>query len=268
LRATIDWSFQLLDRDERAAVTAFAVFAGGATIEAVEQVTRASLDVLAGLVAKNLLVRRGDRLAMLETVRQHATEQLACRSDADAIRLRHVDHAVALVSGAEHGLRGPDCAEWLTRLDREAPNLRAALGWALANGRPERALAIVGYLREYWLSRGLHAEGLEWADAALQAAATEAPAALRAGAELTRASMRLQSNDVSGHNAAASEALAIFRRLDDALNCSRALEALALGYSLGGDLDGARRCAGEALQLARAAGDSHAIAEALGQLAY
>jgi len=106
LRATIDWSHDLLSDDEKASFAHFAVFAGGATVDAAEAVTGASLDTLDGLVAKSLLVRRQgghglSRLGMLETIRAYATEKLAAAGDEQAVRERHYRHYLALAE--RHG---------------------------------------------------------------------------------------------------------------------------------------------------------------------
>ena len=138
LRATIDWSHDLLTADEQAAFAHFAVFAGGATIEAAESVTGATLDVLDRLVAKSLLVRRPQahlptRLAMLETIHAYATERFATTDDAEVIRERHYRHFLALAErhGTDQALLGADGKQHLARLDAEAENLKAALGWAV-----------------------------------------------------------------------------------------------------------------------------------------
>ena len=88
LRATIDWSYDLLTSEERSAFAHMAVFAGGATVATAETVTGASLDVLDSLVAKQLLARRDERLLMLETVREYALERLAEEPDRDAVHER------------------------------------------------------------------------------------------------------------------------------------------------------------------------------------
>ncbi len=76
LRATIAWSYDLLDAEERELFSRFAVFAGGATLEAVEEVCGAELDTLASLVDKSLVRRDGDRYWMLETIREYGRDQL------------------------------------------------------------------------------------------------------------------------------------------------------------------------------------------------
>jgi predicted ATPase len=101
LRATIDWSHDLLSDAEKQCFARFAVFAGGATVEAAETITGAGLDVLDGLVAKSLLVRRQHalaptRLGMLETIRAYATDRFAATTEHDAIEERHCLYYLAL----------------------------------------------------------------------------------------------------------------------------------------------------------------------------
>ena len=105
LRATIDWSHDLLDDDEKACFARFAVFAGGATVDAAEAVIGADLDTLDHLVNKSLLVRRSQaggrsRLFMLETVRAYAVERLEAAPDGETIRERHHRHFLALRAAA------------------------------------------------------------------------------------------------------------------------------------------------------------------------
>ena len=153
LRATVDWSYQLLSDGEQACFARFAVFGGGATIEAAEAITGADLDTLDHLVAKSLLVRRRQahmptRLQMLETIRAYAAERFAAADDRDAVRERHYHHflAVAERHGTEQLLLGVGGKEHLSRLDQEMHNFNAALRWAV--GRPDAgpALAMVAAL--------------------------------------------------------------------------------------------------------------------------
>ena len=129
LRATIEWSHRLLDAREAETFARFAVFAGGATIEAAQDITGADLDTLEGLVDKQLLLRRrgssGDaRLLMLETVREYAAEQLDADPDAAQVRERHCRHYLALAERAEPELFTRGETEWLPqarRRDRQPP---------------------------------------------------------------------------------------------------------------------------------------------------
>jgi predicted ATPase len=98
LRATIGWSFRLLTVPEHEALARMAIFAGGATVAAAEEVTSASLDTLNSLVAKQMLIRRDDCLFMLETIRQYALEQFAANPDAETVPCRLADWALSMRS--------------------------------------------------------------------------------------------------------------------------------------------------------------------------
>ena len=149
LRATIDWSHDLLSDAEKQCFARFAVFAGGATVEAAETITAGGLDTLDGLVTKSLLARRQHapaptRLGMLETIRAYAGERFASAADADAVRERHYRYYLALAQrhGTERALWVPGGWEHLAQLDAEIDNLHAALGWAIGQPSAERALAM------------------------------------------------------------------------------------------------------------------------------
>jgi predicted ATPase/class 3 adenylate cyclase len=268
LRATIDWSFDLLADAERDAFTACAVFAGGCTVRAGEEVTEASLDTLDSLVMRSLLVRRGDRLVMLETMRQYAGERLQERTDAAAVHRRHALHYLELAEGAEAGLVGADRARWLASLDAEDDNLRAALRWALDRGERELALrlAAVAAVDSFWPAKGMSVEGLSGIDAALRLAGPGAPAAQRAKALLACALLSMADNFDQGRRAA-QDAHRLFAALNDAHGSASALIALA---RIELNADHVKACAipaTAALELARAAEDDFLIAEALAYLA-
>ena len=143
LRATIDWSFRLLTTAERDAFTQLAAFAGGATVSAAESVTGASLDTLDSLVAKQLVVRRGERLAMLETVREYAVDRLAEDPDGGSVRARLAAWCLSFAREAAPHIGRADQIAWVARLDAELPNLLAALSTALDDGH-ETARARAG----------------------------------------------------------------------------------------------------------------------------
>ena len=161
LRATIEWSFDLLAPEERELAMRFAVFAGGATLEAVENVCQADLETLASLVDKSLLRHDGDRFWMLETIREYGTDQLndAARED---LTERHGAFYEQFAADAEVGLRGRDGATWLDLVEDELPNLRAAMGRALERGLEGRTLEIATDLGRYWGARSGATEGRRW----------------------------------------------------------------------------------------------------------
>ena len=271
LRATLDWSYRLLSAAEAEAFRRFAVFAGGATIDSAEQVTDAEVEALDGLIENHLLVRRADRLLMLETVREYARHRLNADPRAASIHESHCRHYLALSERAESQLFTRGEAEWLPRLDAEIDNLRTALNWSL-NHKPTLALRLAGLLEPYWDIRNSEAEGSEWLDAAFDAAGDDAPIADRARAR--RAQVRLawvaEGSVYDRHGSRgqakerAEEALALSRQADDPAGVADALLALAI-------LEGAatfphkRRyeLAEEALGLARQAGDDRLVAIAL-----
>ncbi|HEY3227848.1 MAG TPA: tetratricopeptide repeat protein [Roseiflexaceae bacterium] len=176
LRATIDWSYSLLDVGEQLLLGRLAIFAGGWTLEAAETVCVAvgelAVSVLDGLhtLLDNHLVQRGvgadgePRFAMLETIREYALERLTERGEAATTRRAHWDYFLELAEHAERELHGADQVIWLDRLDEEHPNLRAALGWALEAGDADVALRLAGALYWFWWVRGYSSEGRRWLD--------------------------------------------------------------------------------------------------------
>jgi predicted ATPase/class 3 adenylate cyclase len=172
LRATIAWSYDLLAPDERELCSRFSVFAGGATLEAVEEVSEADLDTLASLIDKSLLRRDGDRFWMLETIREYGRDQLDDTSW-DHVIERHGAFYEQFAADAEVGLRGRDGASWLDLVEHELPNLRAAMGRALEGDRGARTLRIAAGLGRYWEARSSATEGRRWLDQALVAGPVE-----------------------------------------------------------------------------------------------
>ncbi len=125
LRATIEWSYELLSVDEQRLFARLAVFRGGSTLEAAEEICAAELDLLQSLVDKSLVRARDERFWMLETLREYAAERLDASGEAERMRRRHADYFTELASQAEPHLRR-DEQEWLDRLERERDNIRAA----------------------------------------------------------------------------------------------------------------------------------------------
>jgi predicted ATPase len=180
LRATIAWSYDLLDERERELFARLAVFAGGWTLEVAEAVSDADVDTLGSLLDKNLLRREEARYAMLETIREFALERLDEAADADEIRRRHAEHFLAFALEAAPELARRDQRRFLDLLQGDHDNLRAALSWLL-DREPEDALRLAHALFRYCYTRGLAREGRDWLAAALERA-SPTPSATRAGA--------------------------------------------------------------------------------------
>ena len=276
LRATIEWSHRLLAPDEAKAFARFAVFSGGATIEAAEEVTCADLETLSALVDKHLLGRSagdgGPRLVMLETVGEYAWERLDA-GDAAQVRERHCRYYRALAEQAEPEFFTHGEMKWLSRLDVEVDNFRAALDWSVVHC-PVEALRLVAALSSYWDLRDIR-EGFERGEAALEAAGADAPARDRARAHVELAI--LASNKGSQYDTAGSqervrahadEALALYRKIDDRAGTGWALIVQAW-LERGGSFpqQGRLALADEALACAKEAGDRRLIALALAERA-
>jgi predicted ATPase/class 3 adenylate cyclase len=186
LRATIDWSHDLLDQPERELFARLALFVGGATLGAVEVVCDADLDVLASLLDKSLVRRAGERVWMLETIREFASEQLHADPVAEDLRDRHARHYLAEAIASDRELHGPGQVDALHRLEDESDNVRVAFGFLLASD-PHAALELAAALWKFWIRRGRFHEGRETLrDALAQAEAkpTEARASALIGAGL------------------------------------------------------------------------------------
>jgi predicted ATPase/class 3 adenylate cyclase len=267
LRATIDWSHELLSDAEKARFADFAVFAGGATVQAAETITGAGLDTLDDLVAKSLLVRRQHahhtRLGMLETIRAYATERFAAADDKEAVCERHYDYFLALAQehGSERALMSAGRIEHLARLDAEIDNLHAALSWALGHTSAERALAMAGALGWYWVMRYRWTDAVDWIDRVLQMPGADADPALRVRALRAKGWCLWPGGRRADEGAVFAEAEAIARQLGDPLILSQALQSRADYESFfGGRSDVSDPLADEALSWARIAGDEWEIA--------
>ncbi len=159
LAATIAWSHDLLTAGEQDLFARLAVFAGGCTLEAAEQVCSADLDGIGSLVDKSLLRRTGERYWMLETIREFAAERLEALPDLSELRDRHAAWYVELGERARPELHARQRPEWLDRLDAEHANLRAALEHLLSRKDKDRALQLLGAIWLSWATRGQWTEG-------------------------------------------------------------------------------------------------------------
>jgi predicted ATPase/DNA-binding SARP family transcriptional activator len=269
LRATIDWSYDLLDEEERACFARFAVFAGGATVDAAETITGADLDTVDRLVAKSLLTRRPQpdgrtRIAMLETIREYAGERFAAAPEAEAVHERHFRHFLSLAerSGSERALWGAGRKEHLGRLDADVENLHAALGWAVAGAKVESALAMCAALPRYWRMRNRNADADRWIDDALGLPGAERRVALRIRVLVAKewAVFRLGRGREQAELMDEAERLA--RSTDDPALLSEVLRIRSAHALNQGDLELADRLADEALDWARRTGDDWRLAMA------
>jgi predicted ATPase len=186
LRATIEWSYELLTTDERRLFRSLAVFADGCSYEAAEAVVDVDPDTLQSLIDKSLVRRRdtsfGSRYWMLETIREYATERLEQSGQAELIRQRHAEWCVRFAEdllgppGERRALLGVRAEEAQAGLEGETRNVQAALAWAWSSGRDELALRLGATCSPAWLARARFSDTLAWlarADERLTLAAPE-----------------------------------------------------------------------------------------------
>jgi len=253
LRATIEWSYDLLDPKEKRIFARLAVFAGGCTLEAAEHVCEADVDDMQALVDKSLVrVRPNHRFWMLETIREFAADRLGHESNVDEPRHRHAEYFFSVAAEAEPQLRG-NPREWLDHLEADHDNLRAALDHFESIGETQRALLFAGCLYRFWMWRGYADEGLRRLDALLASDTRETVARVKglvAAANLTP----VESRQV----VLAEEAVALAETLQDERAGASARVVLAMILiSQRKDLQRGRRLAEEAMESYRALGDDH-----------
>jgi predicted ATPase len=226
LRAAVDWSHDLLAEQERLFFRRLAVFPGGWTVAAAEQVCTGdgiaaddALDLLGELVDKSLITVEEQhgalRYRLLETIREYAWEKLAASGEADAVCARREAWLLALAEQPLPEREGPALVARLLRLEQEIDNFRAALAWRL-EGRDgvEAGLRLAAALGPFWEAQGGNAEGLRWLGRFLEACPA-APAALRASALFQMGRLASWSGDYERAAALLEESLALYRQTDD-----------------------------------------------------
>ena len=159
LRTTIEWSYELLDEHEQLLFASLAVFAGGCTLDAVEQVCGADLDTLASLLDKNLVRRTEGRYWMLETIRDFALERLTADGEEEALRERHAAYFHGLASENEPLLRRHGQTEAVAWFRAEHDNIRAALDFTRARGESRSHAELATACWYFWHLAGFLHEG-------------------------------------------------------------------------------------------------------------
>jgi len=263
LRATLEWSYELLDEPERKLFGRLSVFAGGWTLEAAEEVCSGEgierddvLDLLSRLVDKSLVVteaspRAGEevRYRMLETIRQYGRERLeaaagtTARPEAERVRERHAEYYLALAEEgdtgeAEHELRGARSLAWLERMETELGNLRAALSWALDRGEAgeheeELGLRLSVALYWFWHTHDHQSEGRRYLERAASGRSNPATARWRARALNGAAWLALFQADYGEMKALVEEGLALYREVGDEEGIATGLTDLGWAAVLG-----------------------------------
>lgn len=220
LRAALDWSYDLLAPHEATLLRRMSVFAGGATLHAVEEVCtgngvgrREVADLVTSLVAKSLVVadtsRPRARYRLLETIRAYARDRLEEAGEVKALQASHAAWCVSVVERAWHQVAAGSERYWVTALEAEHDNVRAALEWSIG-AKSGIALRLSGALTVFWTSRGYLREGQEWLRRALDAL-PGAPPAVRARALYGLGLLAILRGEVAVARSAMDESLAIAR---------------------------------------------------------
>jgi predicted ATPase/class 3 adenylate cyclase len=250
LRATIEWSYELLAPEEQQLFARVSVFRGGCTLDSAEDVAGADLDTLHSLVDKSLLRHTGERFWMLETVREYAVERLDSLGEDEALRHRHAAWFLALAEEAEPSAEFDPV--WLARLEAEQDNLRGALDHMEAADEWDLALRLAGALTDFW-DAGHVAEGRQRLERLLDRG--ERPSVGRARALAGAAVLARQSGDAATAKGRAGEARALYRELGDARGAANATVTLGVALADEGDFSRARELFEEGVRLCRDAGD-------------
>jgi predicted ATPase len=279
MRATLDWSHELLQTPEKELFRRLSVFAGGFTLEAAEAVGGAQesgdeevLVLLGNLIEQSLVLAEPDeegneiRYRMLEPVRQYAWEKLEESGEAGEVRLRHARYYLALAEEAEPHIKGHEQVAWLNRLEAENDNLRAAIGRSLEAGDAPTAARFGWALAMYWVMRTRHGEGRLLMEQTL-AQGGDLPAPLRTKALWALAVCVYGSGDNERMMAVAEEGVALSRRAGDRHGEAYALGVLGYAALQLGELDRAARVLEESLEMVREQGDAWRAAHTMNHLA-
>jgi predicted ATPase/class 3 adenylate cyclase len=275
LRALVDWSYDLLNDNEKCVLERLGVFVGGFDLPAAEALCGADpvdpidvLDLVGSLIEKSLVMaeEREDstRYRMLETIREYAREKLVEHGDEAATAARHCHYYFAFAKQGNKAIKGADQALWIGRLETELDNLRAATALALAGGvDPFIAVKFGVALCAFWYLRGYATEGRRVMGAALALPAVQASDEARAWALNTSAALAYHQGDHSQAARMLEDCLALRRRLGNPVEIAATLSTLALCRLREGDPAAARQADWEAQQLFRQLGDR--VGEAIGQ---
>ncbi|MBC8163896.1 MAG: tetratricopeptide repeat protein [Roseiflexaceae bacterium] len=243
LRATIAWSYTLLDEHCQRYFRQLAVFAGGATIGAMTALLYGSaapadaefqtVDTLAVLINNSLVQTVPStvpRFAMLETIRQFASEQLHVHAETAEANTRHAAYFLHLAEQSEHQRFGAARQEWLRNIACDLDNMRAAIAWLLGQNDVVDALRLTVAMGHFWLARGMVREGRQWAERTLARVETTLPRSNDTGTEALRAALlhslaRLAryQNEYDAARHYAQRSLALYQQLEHMSGTARAL---------------------------------------------
>lgn len=268
LRATIDWSYDLVGLAERGLFAQLSVFPGEFSVEAAEAICAADMRTLELLVDSSLLQQAGDgRFRMLEIVRQHAAERLDEEGKVDAVRRRHLEFFLELAEELQPTLRGARAETSFAILEREHDNFRAAIAFARDNGLVEFQLRLARAIHRLWYMRGYLSEGRGWLEEALGAGGPQPPR-VRAQALAAVGAIAWRQGDLEAAEMYVAEALDIFRQVGEEQELIGPLSILGVLAMSRDEYERSLPLHEEMGELARKAGDGYGLAISLNNQAY
>jgi predicted ATPase/DNA-binding winged helix-turn-helix (wHTH) protein len=279
LRATMDWSYDLLNAAEQKLLRRLSVFVGGCNLEGVEAVcdTRGDFDLdlldgMASMVDKSLLQQieqpNGEsRFVMLETIREYAREKLEASMEGALTRRAHAAYCLVLAEEQTTERSGAEGGAWLERFALEHDNFRAGLEWLTETGDAEWGLRLGAALFRFWETREYLTEGRDRLGKLLKLAGAAAPTKARTRALFAAGVLASEQGDYTSADALIRESIDIARQLRDKQGVAVSLNALAVLTRDRGAVATAHALFEESLELWRELGDLKAVARALSNLA-
>jgi len=268
LRATIDWSYELLSRDEQEMFARVAVFESGFTSAAARSVCagggigeEAVKPLLDRLVQSSLAYvdLDGERYRMLDTIAAYARERLSASDGERTWRTSHRDWYLAIAELARKSIYGDSQGAWLEALEADIANLRSAIAWTIdVDGNARAALRFAAALYRFWDLHGHYADGRQSTEAAIALAAGSEPE-LEAEAHYGLGILAFAQGDYERTRAEVDVCLALRRELDDREGIGVALNLQSLAADYLNDFDGAVRIQEEGLAIGRELGLTAAV---------
>src|SRR5215216_872244 len=270
LRATLDWSHELLTETERELFRQLSVFVGGFTLDALESVAlldsnQSSLDALSRLVDKSLLlVEQQDQphYRFLEPIRQYARDKLNETRESNLIQDRHLNYYLRVAEEAEPYLFRAGQQDWKNRLELDHDNLRVALAWSLESNQLEAGLKLAEALAWFWHHKGHLSEGNLWLEKIL-ASCIDAQGKGRAKALRASSILSTGTGDYIRARAFAEASIKLYREVGDDRGAGLVLVDLGGSLHRAGKEEEAIESLEESLRLLRATGERWEIAYAL-----
>jgi predicted ATPase/DNA-binding CsgD family transcriptional regulator len=288
MRASINWSYQLLSETERILLCRFSVFAGGWTLDAVKEICADEnippytvIDLLTQLVNKSLVTvenepGKGIRYYLMDAIWDFAQEKLMEADEVQSVYNSHLNYFHNLAKAAEPKLRGPEQINWLDRLGNELPNLRIALDWGMKTNI-SMGLRLASAIAAFWQIRGQVSEGLNWLSKGLKSLALDNPSPVGTG--LTENTHQFKLNHARALTAAGflwkmggepkkatvllDESLAIYQEMKnkDQTDLAFTLIQLASCATAMGNFEQANDYANESLAIFKRSQDLYGISE-------